>query len=87
MTRENLLKSPTYWLTQFQIDFFRIVKEYQVINGLDKYQLENELDISEYKLNQILSGEAYLTFEEICELSIKMNKAPKLSFVDLDNIE
>lgn len=87
MNRKELISSPEYWLTQFQIDFFRIVKEYQLINDLDKWQLQDDLDISEYALNQILSGDAYLTFDEICKLSIKMNKAPKLSFVDLDNIE
>ena len=87
MKRKDLLNSPTYWLTQFQIDFFRIVKEYQLINDLDKWQLQNDLDLSEHKLNQILSGEAYLTFDEICKLSIRMNKAPKLTFIDLDTIE
>ncbi len=87
MKRKDLLNSSTYWLTQFQIDFFRIVKEYQLINDLDKWQLQNDLDLSEHKLNQILSGEAYLTFDEICKLSIRMNKAPKLTFIDLDTIE
>ena len=83
MDRKELISSPAYWLAQFQIDFFRIVKEYQLINDLDKWQLQSELDISEYTLNQILSGDAYLTFNEICNLSVKMNKAPKLTFVDL----
>ena len=87
MKRKDLLNSSTYWLTQFQIDFFRIVKEYQLINDLDKWQLQNDLDLSEHKLNQILSGEAYLTFDEICNLSVKMNKAPKLTFVDLDTVK
>lgn len=87
MKRKDLLNSSTYWLTQFQIDFFRIVKEYQLINDLDKWQLQSDLDISEHKLNQILSGEAYLTFDEICNLSVKMNKAPKLTFVDLDTVK
>lgn len=87
MDRKELISSSEYWLTQFQIDFFRLVKEYQLINDLDKWQLQDDLDLSEHKLNQILSGDAYLTFDEICRLSIKMNKAPKLSFVDLDTIE
>lgn len=87
MNRKELISSPTYWLTQFQIDFFRIVKEYQLINDLDKWQLQSDLDITEHKLNQILSGEAYLTFDEICNLSVKMNKAPKLTFVDLDTVK
>lgn len=87
MKRKDLLNSSTYWLTQFQIDFFRIVKEYQLINDLDKWQLQNDLGLTEHKLNQILAGEAYLTFDEICKLSIRMNKAPKLTFIDLDTIE
>lgn len=87
MDRKELISSSAYWLAQFQIDFFRIVKEYQLINDLDKWQLQSDLDISEYTLNQILSGDAYLTFNEICKLSVKMNKAPKLTFVDLDTIK
>ena len=87
MKRKDLLNSSTYWLTQFQIDFFRVVKEYQLINDLDKWQLQNDLGLSENKLNQILCGEAHLTFDEICTLSIRMNKAPKLTFIDLDTIE
>ena len=87
MDRKELLSSPEYWLAQFQIDFFRLVKEYQTLNKLDKWQLQSDLNISEYKLNQILSGDAYLSFNEICNLCVKMNKAPKLSFVDLDTIE
>ena len=87
MDRKELISSPEYWLAQFQIDFFRLVKEYQLINGFNKWQLQDDLDLSEYKLNQVLAGDAYLTFDEICKLSIKMNKAPKLSFVDLDSVE
>ena len=54
MDRKELISSSAYWLAQFQIDFFRIVKEYQLINDLDKWQLQSDLDITEHKLNQIL---------------------------------
>lgn len=87
MDRKELISSPEYWLAQFQIDFFRLVKEYQIINGFNKWQLQNDLGLTEHKLNQILAGEAYLTFDEICTLSIRMNKVPKLTFIDLDTIE
>ena len=32
MTRKDFITSPTYWLTQMQIDIFREIKTYQAVN-------------------------------------------------------
>ena len=39
MTRKDFITSPTYWLTQMQIDIFREIKTYQAVNKMNDEEI------------------------------------------------
>ena len=85
MTRKDFITSPTYWLTQMQIDIFREVKTYQAVNNMSDEELAEFLDISTYKLRQITSGDCNLDMNELCEIMVRIGIAPKLSLMKIDD--
>lgn len=87
MTRKELLKNSTYWLTQMQIDIFREIKTYQAINNMNDEELSEFLDISTYKLRQITSGDCNLDMNELCEIMVKIDIAPKLNLMKIDDYD
>lgn len=87
MTRKEFIKSPTYWLTQMQIDIFREIKTYQAVNNMNDEELSEFLDISTYKLRQITSGDCNLDMNELCEIMVKINITPKLSLLKIDDYD
>lgn len=87
MTRKDFITSPTYWLTQMQIDIFREIKTYQAVNNMNDEELSEFLDISTYKLRQILSGDCNLDMNELCEIMVRIDVVPKLSLLKIDNYD
>lgn len=87
MTRKEFITSPTYWLTQMQIDIFREIKTYQAVNNMKDEELSEFLDISTYKLKQITSGDCNLDMNELCEIMVKINIAPKLNLMKIDDYD
>ena len=87
MTRKELITNPIYWLTQMQTDVFREIKTYQVINNMNDKELSEFLDISTYKLKQITSGDCNLSMEELCDIMVKINIAPKLNLMKIDDYD
>lgn len=87
MTRKEFIKNPTYWLTQMQIDIFREIKTYQAVNNMNDEALSEFLDISNYKLRQITSGDCNLDMNELCEIMVKINIAPKLNLMKIDDYD
>ena len=87
MTRKEFITSPTYWLTQMQIDIFREIKTYQAVNKMNDEELAEFLDISTYKLRQITSGDCNLDMNELCEIMVRIDVAPKLSLMKIDDYD
>ena len=87
MTRKELITNPTYWLTQMQTDIFREIKTYQVVNNMSDEELSEFLDIATYTLRQILSGDCNLDMNELCEIMVKIDIAPKLNLMKIDDYD
>ena len=87
MTREDFITSPTYWLTQMQIDIFREVKTYQAVNNMSDEELAEFLDISNYEMRNITSGDCNLDMNELCEIMVRIGIGPKLSLIKLDDYD
>lgn len=87
MTRKDFITSPTYWLTQMQIDIFREVKTYQAVNNMNDEELAEFLDISNYELREITSGDCNLDMNELCEIMVRIGIGPKLSLIKLDDYD
>ena len=87
MTRKDFITSPTYWLTQMQIDIFREIKTYQAVNKMNDEEMSDFLDISNYKLRQITSGDCNLDMNELCEIMVRIGIAQKLSLMKIDDYD
>ena len=87
MTRKEFITSPTYWLTQMQIDIFREIKTYQAVNNMNDEDLSDFLNISTYRLKQITSGDCNLNMEELCEIMVRIDVAPKLNLMKIDEYD
>lgn len=87
MTRKDFITSPTYWLTQMQIDIFREVKTYQAVNNMSDEELAEFLDISNYEMRNITSGDCNLDMNELCEIMVRIGIAPKLSLMKIDDYD
>lgn len=87
MTRKDFITSPTYWLTQMQIDIFREVKTYQAVNNMSDEELAEFLDISNYEMRNITSGDCNLDMNELCEIMVRIGIAPKLSLTKIDDYD
>lgn len=87
MTRKDFITSPTYWLTQMQIDIFREVKTYQAVNNMSDEELAEFLDISNYEMRNITSGDCNLDMNELCEIMVRIGIGPKLSLMKLDDYD
>lgn len=87
MTRKEFITSPTYWLTQMQIDIFREIKTYQAVNNMNDEELSEFLNISTYKLRQITSGDCNLDMNELCDIMVKIDIAPKLNLMKIDDYD
>ena len=87
MTRKDFITSPTYWLTQMQIDIFREVKTYQAVNNMSDEELAEFLDISNYEMRNITSGDCNLDMNELCEIMVRIGIGPKLSLIKLDDYD
>ena len=85
-TREDLLKSPTYWLTKVQIEVFGLLQTYMTENNLNQKQVAEKLNVSPSYVSQILNGNFNFTISKLIELALLVGKAPVLQFESIDNL-
>lgn len=82
MTREELLNSPEYWMTNIQQDLYGIIYEYMQKNDKKKKDVAELLGVSKGYVTQILSGDFDHKLSKMIELSLAFGKVPKISFMD-----
>lgn len=85
-TREDLLKSPTYWLTKIQIEVFTLLNNYMEENNLTQKQVAEKLNVSPSYVSQILNGNFNFTISKLIELALLVGKAPVLQFESVENL-
>ena len=85
-TREDLLKSPTYWLTDVQIEVFNLLNTYMDENNLTQKQVAEKLNVSPSYVSQILNGNFNFTISKLIELALLVGKAPIIKFETIEQI-
>ncbi|MEO6282263.1 MAG: helix-turn-helix transcriptional regulator [Dyadobacter sp.] len=85
-TREDLLKSPTYWLTKVQIEVFGLLNTYMEENNLTQKQVAEKLSVSPSYVSQILNGNFNFTISKLVELAVLVGKVPVLQFESVENL-
>lgn len=86
ITREELLKSPEYWITQVQMELYRNVLAYMEKEGLNQSQLARQLGVSKGYVSQVLNGNFNYTLRKLIELSLAVGKVPVIEFKDMNAV-
>lgn len=84
--REQLLRSPIYWLTHLQIEIFNLLNTYMEENNLTQEQVSEKLDVPSFYVSQILNGNFNFKLSKLVELSLLVGKVPIIQFETIEQI-
>lgn len=84
MTREQLLRSPHYWLAYIQNGMFKMIEDYRNKNRLKKKDLAEKMGVTKGYVSQILNGDFDHKISKLVELSLACGKIPQISYSDLE---
>lgn len=84
MKREDLLKSPEYWLTKWQCELFRHIKEYQTNNSLTEDELAEKCGVTRSCICDVLKGEFNSNLGKLIRISLAIGKIPVIQFKNLE---
>jgi transcriptional regulator with XRE-family HTH domain len=84
MKRKELLKNPGYWTSKIQFELYDELLNYLDENKLNKSQFAKKLGVSKGYISQILNGDFNHKISKLVELSLAIDKIPKIEFVNAD---
>ena len=87
LKRNELLKTPEYWVETLQNQIYREVVDFMEFEGLTRSQLAQKLGVSKGYITQILSGECNFSLKKLVELSLKMEVAPMVTYVKISDYD
>lgn len=80
MTREELISSREYLITNIQADLYSIIEEYMKSNKLKRKDLAEELGVSKGYISQVLAGDFDHKISKLVDLSLSVGKVPIVTF-------
>ena len=84
MKRDELLKSPNYWLAYIQNGLYTMLEQYKLKNKLKDKDLAQKLGVTKGYISQILNGDFDHKISKLIELSLACGKIPNVSYLDLE---
>lgn len=84
MKRDELLKSPNYWLAYIQNGLYNMIEQYKTKNRLKNKDLAQKLGVTKGYVSQILNGDFDHKISKLIELSLACGKIPNVSYLDLE---
>lgn len=84
-TREDIIKTPEYWLEEIQGEVYRLLKDYMDANNLNQKEISYKLGFSQSYISQILNGNFNFTISKLIELSLAVGRVPELRFTVVDD--
>jgi transcriptional regulator with XRE-family HTH domain len=84
--REELLRSPAYWLTHLQIEIFNLLNTYMEENNLTREQVAEKLKVSPSYVAQILNGNFNFKISKLIELALLVGRTPIIQFETIGQI-
>lgn len=87
MTRDELIKSPEYWLQQLQLDLCQMVERYIEKKGITRSEFARQLGTSRSYVSQLLGGDFDSKLSKLVELSLACGMLPSLKFTPMDEAE
>lgn len=86
LSKKELMNSPEYWVEELQNQIYREVLDYMQSKDWNRTTLAKEWGVSKGYVTQILSGECNFSLQKWVELSLKMQKAPVVEYLDTKDI-
>lgn len=84
MNREELLRSPEYWLAHIQSNLYAMMEDYRKTNNLKKKDIAEKLGVTKGYISQVLNGDFDHKISKLVNLSLALNKVPIINYQDLD---
>lgn len=84
MKREELIRNREYWIVQIQNSVYNLIENFLKERKFNKTQLADHLGVTKGYVSQMLSGEYNHKISKLVDLSLSFNKAPIVTFVDID---
>lgn len=85
MKREELLQNKGYWTAKIQMDLYEQLSHYMDKHNLNKTRFAKKPGYTKGYVTQILQGNFNHRISKLVELSLAINKVPKLEFVDIED--
>ena len=85
MTREELIKSPSYWTAGLQMELYRQIASFMENHHMNKTQLAEYLGCTKGYVTQLLNGDFDHKLSKFVELSLAVGKIPEITFTDVDD--
>jgi len=86
MTRTELLKSREYWMGEIQQELYELIEDYLKENNLTRIQFAEKLNVTKGYVSQILNGEFDHRLSKFIDLSLAIDKVPRVKFIDIEEI-
>lgn len=86
MTRQEILKTPEYWITQIQIELYNRVEQYMAQYDLNRSQFAEQLGVSKGYVSQLLNGDFDHKLSKLVELSMAVGYVPEITFRDINSV-
>lgn len=80
LKKEDLQKTPEYWLEIIQNELYDQVIEFMEQNQINQTELAEKLKVSKGYVSQILKGQFNYTLKKLIELSLAIGKVPNIQF-------
>lgn len=86
MTREDIIKTPGYWMAKVQMDINECAEEFMEQNNLTRSQLAKHLGVSKGYVSQLLNGEYDHRLSKLIDLALAFGYIPKIEFEPIQNM-
>jgi transcriptional regulator with XRE-family HTH domain len=86
MDRQELLRSPEYWMAKIQSELYDQIRNYMNQEEINQTQLAERLQVSKGYVTQILNGDFDHRISKLVELSLAIGKVPKIDWKDLETV-
>ncbi len=84
MTREEVVRSTSYWLTHLHGDVFRLLNEYMTKNSFDAQQAAKGLDLPPRFIKEVLSESFNPSLYNLLGLALTLGCVTVVKFVPVE---
>lgn len=86
LSKKQLYKTQEYWVEEIQNEIYKQVRDYMHKHNMNQNELAEHWKVSKGYISQILKGNCNFSLKKLVELSLAMQKAPLIQYVNTDVI-